>query len=44
MSRQLILSVGTNNAGVKAKEFLSFSSALAMIRHDVLLYIHRFCR
>jgi hypothetical protein len=44
MPRQLVSSVGTNNANVKAKEFWSLSSALAVIHHDVLLYIRRFCR
>jgi len=44
MSQQLVLFVGTNNAGVKAKGFWSLSSALAEVHHDVLLYIHRFCR
>jgi hypothetical protein len=44
MFQQLVLFVETNNADVKAKEFLSLLSAFAVIRHDVLLYIHRFCR
>ena len=44
MSRQLVLFEETNNVDVKAKEFWSLSSAFAMIYHDVLLYIRRFCR
>jgi len=44
MPRQLVSSVETNNAGVKAEGFWSLSSALAVIHHDALLYIYRFCR
>jgi len=39
MSRQLVLSMKTNNANVKVKEFLLLSNVFAMIRHDALLYI-----
>ncbi len=44
MSRQLVSSMETNNASVKAKGFLSLLDALAMIRHDALLYIRQSCR
>jgi len=44
MPRQLISFEGTNNSGVKAKEFSSLLGALAVIRHDALLYIRQSCR
>jgi len=43
MPRQLVSFEEINNVGVKAKEFWSFPNALAMIYHDVPLYIRRFC-
>jgi len=39
MFRQLVSFVETNNASVKAKEFLSLLDALTMIYHDAFLYI-----
>ncbi len=44
MLRQFVSFVETNNASVKAKEFSLLLDALAMIRHDALLYIRRSCR
>jgi len=44
MFRQSILSIRTNNVDVKAKGFSLLLGALAVIRHDVLLYIRQFCR
>jgi len=35
--------VKTNNVNVKVKEFLSLLNVFAMIRHNALLYIYRFC-
>jgi len=39
MSRQLVLSIETNNINIKAKEFLLLLSAFAIICYNVLLYI-----
>ena len=44
MPRQFVSFVKTNNIDVEAKEFWSLLDALAMIYHDVLLYIRRSCR
>jgi hypothetical protein len=44
MFRQLVLFRKTNNASVKAKEFWSLLGVFAIIHHDVLLYIRRFCQ
>jgi len=43
MSRQLVLFVKTNNANVKAKEFLLLLNVFVVICYNVLLYIRRFC-
>ncbi len=44
MSQQFVLFEETNNVDVKAKEFWLLLSVLAIIYHNVSLYIRRFCR